>query len=107
MVVVYRNTRTGRIVYMTAPVPAMDRSARWERADDLSDAGRAAPAAPVLSWPDPAPDPAGPFDPAEHTVAQVNAYLADADEDERARVLAAEADGRARRGIVEGPHSGE
>lgn len=105
--VVYRNTRTGRIVHMTAPVPAMDRSARWERADDLSDAGGAAPAAPVPQWPAPAPDPAEPFDPADHTVAQVNAYLASAGEDERVRVLAAEAEGRNRRGIVEGPHSGE
>lgn len=104
--VVYRNTRTGRIVHMTAPVPAMDRSARWERAD-VSGAVRAAvSAAPVPSRPEPAPDPTGPFDPADHTVAQVNAYLADADEDERARVLAAEAEGRNRRGIVEGPHSG-
>jgi len=107
-VVVYRNTRTGRIVHMTAPVPAMDRSARWERADDVSGAVRAAvSAAPVPSWPEPAPDPTGRFDPADHTVAQVNAYLASAGEDERARVLAAEAEGRNRRGIVEGPHSGE
>lgn len=38
----------------------------------------------------------GAFDPAEHTVAEVNDYLANADDTERERVLAAERDGKAR-----------
>lgn len=41
------------------------------------------------------------FDPAEHTVAEVNDYLADATEEERARVLSVEKDGKARASLVE------
>jgi hypothetical protein len=41
-----------------------------------------------------------PFDPSEHNAPQVQAYLKDADDEERARVLAAEADGRNRKGIL-------
>lgn len=40
------------------------------------------------------------FDPAAHNVGDVLAYLTDADEDERARVLAAEAAGEARATIL-------
>lgn len=39
------------------------------------------------------------FDPNEHKVADVIAYLVSADEDERARVLEAEAEGQDRKGI--------
>ncbi|WP_344341445.1 hypothetical protein, partial [Kitasatospora putterlickiae] len=49
------------------------------------------------------PPGAGPdalFDPAEHTVPEVLDHLADADEDETARVLAAELDGLARKGVL-------
>lgn len=46
-----------------------------------------------------------PYDPADHNVGEVNTYLAQADDDERARVLAAERDGGNRKGIVEGPHA--
>lgn len=46
------------------------------------------------------PGAAAPFDPAGHNVVDVLAYLADADEDERARVLAAEAAGEARATIL-------
>lgn len=47
--------------------------------------------------------PAGPddFDPAEHTVLQVIAHLAEADEQETARVLDAEEDGEKRKGLLE------
>ncbi|MFJ2514692.1 hypothetical protein ACIQJX_35020 [Streptomyces griseoviridis] len=41
------------------------------------------------------------FDPAEHTVLQVIAYLADADEGETRRVLDAEASGEKRKGLTE------
>ena len=56
----------------------------------------------------PAPHPAGTdsgaFDPGEHTAPEVLAYLADADETERERVLTAEAAGKARKGILgDGP----
>lgn len=51
---------------------------------------------------DPGPqEPPAPFDPAEHGVDEVLAYLADADEGEQARVLAAEADGKNRKTITE------
>lgn len=41
------------------------------------------------------------FDPTAHTVAETQDYLADADAAERERVQAAEAEGQARKGIVE------
>lgn len=41
-------------------------------------------------------------DPADYTVDQVNAHLASADDQERERVLAAERDGEARKGVLEG-----
>ncbi|MFE9937387.1 hypothetical protein [Streptomyces hirsutus] len=41
------------------------------------------------------------FDPAEHTVLQVIAHLAEADEDETARVLDIEAQGEKRKGLLE------
>ena len=41
------------------------------------------------------------FDPADHTVAEVNEYLANATEEERTRVLSAEKDGKARASLVE------
>ena len=40
------------------------------------------------------------FDPSEHKVEEVLAYLAEADEDERARVPTLEADGQARKSIL-------
>jgi hypothetical protein len=45
------------------------------------------------------------YNPDEHTVDEVNAYLADADDTERQRVLSVEADGQNRKGIMEGPHA--
>ncbi|MEV7959307.1 hypothetical protein ACIO6T_41385 [Streptomyces sp. NPDC087532] len=45
--------------------------------------------------------PAEVFDPSEHDVPAVLAYLAEADEDETARVLAAEAAGKNRKTILE------
>lgn len=58
--------------------------------------------APVEDEPDSDAGPAGDeeFDPAAHTVAEVAAYLADADDDEKTRVLAAEQAGQARKGII-------
>lgn len=47
----------------------------------------------------------GDYDPNDYTVDQVNEYLATADETETQRVLAAEAEGQARKGILEGPHA--
>ncbi|CAL9665061.1 hypothetical protein SUDANB145_07119 (plasmid) [Streptomyces sp. enrichment culture] len=41
------------------------------------------------------------FDPGAHKADEVLAYLQDADEDERARVLAAEAAGKNRKGILD------
>jgi len=40
------------------------------------------------------------YNPDEHTVTEVNDYLKDADDTERERVLAAERDGQARKGIL-------
>lgn len=41
------------------------------------------------------------FDPSTKTAAEVNAHLAKADPDERARVLAAERDGQARKTVLD------
>lgn len=40
------------------------------------------------------------FDPASHTAAEVEEYLASADDEERERVLAAERDGKARKSLL-------
>lgn len=45
------------------------------------------------------------FDPADFTVDEVNAHLADADLDERERVLQAEAEGKGRTTVLTGPYS--
>lgn len=47
------------------------------------------------------------FDPSKHKVEEVNAYLADADEEERERVLAAERDGKARTSILSDDTEGD
>lgn len=47
-----------------------------------------------------------PYDPSAYTIAEVNTYL-DANPDDVAAVLAAEAGGKARKGIVEGPHAAD
>jgi hypothetical protein len=101
MAVTYRNTKTGRTTTLGEPSPLMDRSIRWVRVvgeveDVEPGAGEAAPEV------SPAP-----FDPADHTVGEVNAHLDEVDADERARVLRAEAAGKNRRGIVAGPHADE
>lgn len=44
----------------------------------------------------------GEYDPAAHSVAEVQEYLASADEDEQLRVLEAEESGKARKGILNG-----
>jgi hypothetical protein len=46
---------------------------------------------------------AGRFDPSQHTIADVNEHL-DRYPDDTARVLAAEAAGKSRAGILHGPH---
>lgn len=45
------------------------------------------------------------YDPAKHSVAEVNAYLDQSDDDEKRRVLLAERVGSQRRGILDGPHA--
>jgi hypothetical protein len=49
-------------------------------------------------------EPAADFDPDQHTVAEVNAHL-DKHPEQAPAVLAAERDGRARTGILTGPHA--
>lgn len=49
----------------------------------------------------PEPDAAATFDPSEHTVAEVNEYLADATDVEVERVLDAEHEGKNRKGITD------
>jgi hypothetical protein len=51
------------------------------------------------------PGSVGAFDPSRHTVADVNAYLADQSDAEKARVIEAERSSQGRQGIVDGPHA--
>lgn len=59
------------------------------------------------------PDTEGPeptdeqFNPEQHTVKDVEAYLEDADDDERVRVLQAEADGKARPTLLNGKYAAQ
>lgn len=46
------------------------------------------------------PETAVVFDPSDHSIEEVMKYLAEADDDERARVLALETSGKARKGIL-------
>lgn len=105
--VAYRNTRTGRVVYLAGPLPSMDRSRRWERIapETTTASGGEASVGGGDAFPPPLSDPDAPLDPDTATVAQVNAYLAGVDLAERERVLQAEAEGRGRRGILSGPWS--
>ena len=48
-------------------------------------------------------EPSGEFDPSEHSVKDVNAYLAEASAEERARVIEVEQAGQGRVGILDGP----
>lgn len=98
--VTYRNTKTGRITRLGEASPLMDRSARWVRV--VGDVEPIERGAEVGQGEEPA---SASFQPDDRTVDEVNAYLADADQAERERVLQAEAEGRGRRGILSGPFS--
>lgn len=102
----------GRLVEDSDPIlkthrhhfEAVEAVARRNTAAGRIEAATAAPGELRTVTP-PAPAGGGPaFDPGEHNAPEVLAYLADADEAERERVLAAEAAGKARKGIVgDGP----
>jgi hypothetical protein len=64
-----------------------------------ADPGEARTLTPPASPPAPA-DGGDPFDPGEHTAPEVIEYLKGADDEERARVLAAEAEGQKRKGVL-------
>lgn len=87
MAVTYRNTLTGRVAELDQPSKAMDRSRRWQRME-----GESMPSGEV-------------YDPAEHGVHEVNDYLAGAGLEERERVLTAEARGKGRTTILNGPYA--
>lgn len=98
--VTYRNTKTGRVTRLGAASPLMDRSTRWVRV--IGDTSPVEPGAGEETREGPSP---APFQPADHTVADVNAHLSDADPAERERVLQAEAEGKGRRGVLQGPYA--
>lgn len=62
------------------------------------------PRAPVCDDEEPSGSGSG-FDPAQASVDEVNDYLAGADTNEVQRVLAAEAAGKARKGVLDGPYA--
>ncbi|MFJ8049304.1 hypothetical protein [Streptomyces luteogriseus] len=79
--------------------------ARYRRRTAPSEGGQAPPLTAAQADPraraDEEEDGGEGFDPAEHTVLQVIAHLAEADEGETARVLDAEAGGEKRKGLLE------
>jgi hypothetical protein len=82
-------------VTIPRPAPAAVRATEQATADP----GEAR----TLTPPAPGPTSGGdgePFDPGQHTAPEVIEYLKSADDEERARVLAAEADGQKRKGIL-------
>lgn len=99
MAVTYRNTKTGRVTHLGEASPVMDRSTRWMRV-----VGDVEPVELGAGAQDEGPAPA-PFQPADHTVDQVNEHLADAGAEERERIIQAETEGKARRGIIQGPYA--
>jgi hypothetical protein len=104
----------GTLVATDDPVYTRSTAAHFEdieahvtaRADRLAAAGKGAKAEQATADPGEArsvtpPSPAtAAFDPGEHSVKDVLAYLDGADEDEAARVVAAETAGKARAGIL-------
>jgi len=83
----------------TLNVPLVGRDVAPDEQIEVSDAVWAQHAWPETVWAEVAV-PRSVFDPADHTVAEVNAHLEKADDDERERVLAAERAGQARKGIL-------
>ncbi|GAA3223228.1 hypothetical protein [Actinocorallia longicatena] len=96
--ITYRNTLTGRTVDRPGPDDVMDKSDRWERVGADGDVDQRE----IVRHDQQARETVIPprYDPSQHTVAEVNEHLATLDPEERARVLAAERDGKARRGIL-------
>lgn len=81
-------------------VPLLDREVQPDELIELPDAVIQAYEWPAAQW-DVISTGRKVFDPTEHTVAEVNAYLDKADSDERVRVLAAERDGQARKTVLD------
>lgn len=81
-------------------VPLLDREVQPDELIELPDAFIQSYEWPAAQW-DVVSSGRKAFDPAVHTVAEVNAHLANADADERARVLTAERDGQARKGVLD------
>jgi hypothetical protein len=89
--------------------PRVDEEAEVEKAEELPEETGEEP----IAEPAPEPPPAGDaipgpapdnqeaqFDPADHNIEEVEAYIASADATERERILAAEREGKARKGIL-------
>lgn len=81
-------------------VPLLDREVIPDELIEIPDAVFAQYEWPAAQW-DVIDSSRKVFDPATKTVDEVNKHLAKADDDERARVLTAERDGQARKGILD------
>lgn len=79
----WRNAVTGRVVTRAEDDREMVRSPRWHPIEDDPESTH--------------------YDPGWHSVREVRTHLDDADETERERVLAVEADGKARSSILRRP----
>ena len=90
----------------TLHVPLADAIVEPDGIIEVSDAQWAQHAWPETVWSE-VEVPRRIFDPSAHSVADVNAYLEKAEDDERERVLAAERSGKARVGVLGNDDSGE
>ena len=90
----------------TLHVPLAGQSVEPDGLVEVSDAVWAQHAWPETVWAE-VEVPRRVFDPSAHSVAEVNAYLDRAEDDERDRVLAAERAGKARVGVLGNDDSGE
>lgn len=90
----------------TLNVPLVGKHVEPDEVVEVSDAVWAQHAWPETVWAE-VEVPRRMFDPSDHTVAEVTAYLAKADDDERERVLAVERSGQARKGVLGSDNDGE
>lgn len=111
MAVTYRNAWTGRIVTRDEPDRDMEIARKWERVEDEPESElepEESESEPELESEGGEPEEQlqeSDFDPGQHSVGEVNTYLADADLSERERVLQAESEGKGRVRILTGPYS--
>lgn len=85
---------------MSSPIGDPRPAGETGPAGDQRASGEEGPAGDPRPAGETAPGNGGTYDPSAHTVEEVNAHLAEVDDDDGDRVLQAERDGKARSGIL-------